>query len=701
MIRNFGRTIGTGILIASTPLILIACSTERGSESTATNVEAVVPAGPSLIATATLDLPSDLAGFLDVLENGLRQDVLGGIGSGLAWAGGSTFLGVPDRGPNATPIPNGNLNDNTTSFISRFETLDLRLTPTTSGALPFSLTPVLQATTLFYSDSPLVYGSTPGLPSAVPVANTAGKYYFSGRSDDFGGGISTNPDFARLDPEAIRVSRDGNSVFVADEYGPYVYQFDRATGKRIRAYQLPDHFAISHLSAVGATEISGNSTGRVTNKGMEGLAITPDGNTLVGLVQSPLLQDGGDGGRANRIVTIDVASGATHEYVYDNRIGTKNFNSSEIVALNDHQFLIDTRDGKGLGDGSVAVIKQLWAVDIAGAEDVSSLQGEATLLTKAVPKKLFIDMVAVLTANGFANTQIPAKIEGLAIGADVVLNGVTTHTLYVGNDNDFVPTVAGPNRWFVFGFTDADLAAIGYSYTPQQITERGPDLAVTKTTSVSTAVTGSTLDYTLSVSNFGLVPASNIVLSDLLPPELSLTGCASSGTCDGTVASPSVSFASLAGTAVQTATISAQLSCAVADGTQIVNQAFGTFALNDPTPANNAAAATITAVNPAPVISTVSVDKPMLWPPNGKMNTVKVNYGVTDNCPGSVCALSVTSNECNTSSDARVIDEHTVSLRAKRDGHDSGRIYTIRVTCKDSAGAVSVQQATVRVPHNQ
>ena len=68
-------------------------------------------------------------------------------------------------------------------------------------------------------------------------------------------------------------------------------------------------------------------------------------------MQSPLIQDGGDGGRANRIVTIDVASGATHEYVYDNVINKKAFNSSEIIALNNHQFLIDTRDGKGLGDG--------------------------------------------------------------------------------------------------------------------------------------------------------------------------------------------------------------------------------------------------------------------------------------------------------------------------------------------------------------
>ena len=89
---------------------------------------------------------------------------------------------------------------------------------------------------------------------------------------------------------------------------------------------------------------------------MEGLGITPDGKTLVGFMQSPLAQDGGDGGRFCRIVTIDIASGATHEYAYDDTVVAqkKNFNSSELLALNDHQFLVLERDGKGLGDGRLA-----------------------------------------------------------------------------------------------------------------------------------------------------------------------------------------------------------------------------------------------------------------------------------------------------------------------------------------------------------
>lgn len=426
-------------------------------------------AGVDLIAVGALGGTTDLSGLSGVLESGLRADVLGGIGSGLAWAGGDTFLVLPDRGPNATSYLGGSVVDNTTSFIPRFHTVTLNLTASASGGLPYTLTPTLKATTLLYSPTPLSYGTTAGLPSGAPTQNTAGKHYFTGRSDGFATGNSLTPSNARFDPEALRVSRDGRSVFLSDEYGPYIYQFNRTTGERIKTFTLPSHLAAPNQNAQGALEISGNSSGRVANKGMEGLAISPDGKTLVGFMQSPLAQDGGDGGRANRIVTVDVETGETHEYAYDNVIGGKAYNSSEILALNNHQFLVLERDGKGQGDGSSAKVKQVWAVDLAGAQDVSGLSGANALLALAPNKTLFLDIAAALKGFGVPDTEIPAKLEGLSFGEDIVENGVTKHTLYIANDNDFVPGVAGSSRFYVFAFTDAELADKGLSFTQQSI----------------------------------------------------------------------------------------------------------------------------------------------------------------------------------------------------------------------------------------
>lgn len=409
------------------------------------------------------------------LENGIAGNLLGGLGSGLAYAGGNTFIAVPDRGPNAAAY-NAAVDD-TTSYIPRFHTLHMSLAPSAAGsALPYTLTPMLTGTVLLSSKTPLVYGNgaAVGLGAGAPALNTKRSFYFSGRSDNFDPAqISTNPNNGRFDPEGVRVSRDGKSVFISDEYGPYVYQFDRDTGRRVRAFALPAKFAVTHLSSVGNTEISSNTVGRVANKGMEGLAISPDGKTLFGAMQSPLIQDGGVDAPYTRILKIDVETGATQEFAYPlSNIGTaskpKYPTVSDIVAINDHEFLVDERDGKGRGDGSTAVVKKIYKIDLAGAQDVSGLAGASNLATKAVSKALFLDVVSSLNAHAIASTDIPAKLEGLAFGPDVVIGGMTKHTLFIANDNDFTATVgsmANPNNFIVFAFDSADLPGL----VPQKI----------------------------------------------------------------------------------------------------------------------------------------------------------------------------------------------------------------------------------------
>lgn len=432
------------------------------------------------------------------LENGVPGNVLGGIGSGLAYAGGTTFLALPDRGPNANPF--NPLVDDTVSYITRFQTLNLSLAPITDSVtgLPFTLTPMLSRTTLLSSSSPLNYGTGAGLGnqidgvtplgSGAPVLNSVDHtHYFTGRSDNFDPAKpSTNSKNARLDPEGIRVSNDGDSVYVSDEYGPYVHEFDRSSGRRVRSFNLPSNLAITNLSSQKDVEIAGNAIGRVTNKGMEGLAITPDGKMLVGIMQANLEQDKK---KSLRIVTIDLKNGATHEYAY---LLTDGSGVSEIIAVNNHQFLVDERDGSGLGDtplltdvASAATIKKLYLIDLAGATDVTAIAGpNADLSTYAVSKTLFLDVVAKLTGAGINSYLIPSKIEGVAFGQDVTIAGVTKHTLFIANDNDFLPTVAdpfklpgdatrgkiaNPNQFYVFAFADSELPG----FVPQKFKRSG------------------------------------------------------------------------------------------------------------------------------------------------------------------------------------------------------------------------------------
>jgi hypothetical protein len=456
----------------------ISISTAVLTASFAALSAATASAQPALIAKGTLTSSragsyADLSGLKGTLENGVAANLLGGFGSGIAHISGDQFLAVPDRGPNAVSF-NSNIDD-TASYINRFHTIKMNLKTSPGSGLPYTIEPELQATTLLFNLTPLVYGSGNGLGvgSGEPKQNNLLQHFFTGRSDNFDPDQNSgDPRDARLDPESIRVSNDGLSVFISDEYGPYVYQFLRFDGLRVRTFQLPEKFFVSKLSPVGNTEIADNTSGRVANKGMEGLAITPDGRTLVGIMQNALIQDASDGApNLLRIVTIDIASGrTTHEYPY---LLTTGSGVSDIVALNNHEFLVDERDGKGLADapGEKAKIKQIFKVDLQGATDISNMTGSEAQ-THALKKTLFLDIVAALNAGGIASDQIPAKIEGTAFGPDIVVDGVKIHTFWVANDNDFLQNFnnvpnSNPNQFWVFGVKEADLG--GSTYVPQQI----------------------------------------------------------------------------------------------------------------------------------------------------------------------------------------------------------------------------------------
>ncbi|HNF88757.1 MAG TPA: esterase-like activity of phytase family protein, partial [Thiobacillaceae bacterium] len=190
-------------------------------------------------------------------------------------------------------------------------------------------------------------------------------------------------------------------------------------------------------------------------RGMEGLAISPDGGKLFGIMQSALIQDGGlDAslkrvGTNNRIVEWDLLSGEVHEYLY--QLDGKSYGVSEILAVNDHELLVLERDGKA---GADAAFKKVFRIDLSGASDIRSLQkmdaSGAPSGVAPVAKSLFLDFLD--PAFGLAGAGFPEKMEGLAFGPDLA-DG--RHLLIVTNDNDFKADTG--NRFFAFAIDGADL----------------------------------------------------------------------------------------------------------------------------------------------------------------------------------------------------------------------------------------------------
>ncbi len=218
----------------------------------------------------------------------------------------------------------------------------------------------------------------------------------------------------------------------------------------MRRLEIPAHFAIETPSAVPNEELLGNDSGRQANRGMEGLAISPDGSTLFGIMQNALLQDHalapGTTDRISvntRILKVDLATGETAEYVNVLDASNRGQGVSEILAINDHEFLVLERDNRSFlqTPPQAPTRKTIYQVSIgATTTDVSDIEGlpAGALPADIVPvtKSLFINLLDA--SYGLAPT-IAEKLEGLAWGPDVA-DG--RHLLYVASDNDLTPSLA-------------------------------------------------------------------------------------------------------------------------------------------------------------------------------------------------------------------------------------------------------------------
>lgn len=383
----------------------------------------------------------DQSGLTGMLEDGVTPgNLAGGFGSAITYSGfGDSYYATPDRGPA----------DGATSYIDRLYEIRIDVRANAAGA--YTVTPSLKKTRLLRNRH---------------------NDLFTGSAAAFDATNSTNS--LRFDPEGVRVDACGRSAFVSDEYGPFVYQFSLASGKRIDTIALPNKFLADYPSATPNDELSKNASGRQSNRGMEGLAISPDGSKLYGIMQSPLIQDGGlDAalkrvGTNVRIVEIEVASGAVREFLYP--LADKGYGISEIVAVNDHEFLVLERDGKA---GANAAFKKIFKIDTAAATDIRAIkqlpQSGIPAAVTPVDKQAFIDMLDPVF--GLAGASFPEKIEGLAFGPDLA-DG--RHLLIVTNDNDFA--AAQPSKFFAFAIDHYELP----NYQPQQIDHRGDNCAQDK-----------------------------------------------------------------------------------------------------------------------------------------------------------------------------------------------------------------------------
>ncbi len=374
-----------------------------------------------------------------------------------------TLYAQPDRGYNAV---------GTTNYIPRFNKISVSFTPSPAGGRQNQVVLELVDTIRFSEADGTPFTSLDPNGGPGGVAARAG---FPPLPAGFNGRLA-------LDAEGIVVDRDG-TLWVSDEYGPYVFKFS-ATGQLLSVIRPPEAIVPKRG---GADSFASNNptegqpapapldpvTGRQNNQGLEGMSVSPDGRTLFTLLQSAARQDGGTGGTVatrdhTRLLAYDL-TGATPtlkgEYVLrlpSFRLGAANrvAAQSELLALNNTQFLVIARDSAGRGLATPeSLYRRVVLYDIAGATDIAGtafdqpgtpIAPAGVLAPAIVPaaRTEFIDLNdrTQLAKFGLHNglpddaDNLSEKWEALALVPALDATAPDDWFLFVGNDNDFITT---------------------------------------------------------------------------------------------------------------------------------------------------------------------------------------------------------------------------------------------------------------------
>lgn len=271
-------------------------------------------------------------------------------------------------------------------------------------------------------------------------------------------GLAPNPKSvlgSAFDPEGFVVNPKSGNFLVSDEYGPSLIEFDR-NGNLLRRFSTPANLlprnAVTGL--INFADDAGNTAGKRTNRGFEGLAVSPDGKFSYAMLQSAMLDEGGGGGEYTRIVKFDNTTGlAVAQYAYHLESSGQGRGISALVALGDDRFLVLERNNRGVGvspDVSPAD-KNVYEISLAGAVDVTNLtlplNGAFAGAVNKLAKVMDLDQ-NTLAALG---NKSPEKWEGLAVGPQLA-DG--SYLLLTGTDADYSVTQSGSGEqfdvWFDF-----------------------------------------------------------------------------------------------------------------------------------------------------------------------------------------------------------------------------------------------------------
>jgi hypothetical protein len=233
---------------------------------------------------------------------------------------------------------------------------------------------------------------------------------------------------ADIDPESLQRGRNGD-LWVGEEFGPWILHFSADGVLLDPPFRIPGVFAATNPFRGGLAPTIADS------RGFEGMAISPSGRYLYGILEGAVFTDPPN---SRRVYEFDTRTEALTGRTWTYRTEQPAHLVADVQALDNHRLALIERDNTR---GDAVVFRGVYAVDLHRVDAAGFVSKDQVLDLTNIPDPNLVSLPAIHEGDvrlGDPFAVVCESVEALRV--------LSHSRLLVGCDNNLPNTGRNPGR---------------------------------------------------------------------------------------------------------------------------------------------------------------------------------------------------------------------------------------------------------------
>ena len=232
-----------------------------------------------------------------------------------------------------------------------------------------------------------------------------------------------------IDPESLQRAPNGD-LWVGEEFGPWILHFDSQGRLLDRPFEIPG------VRSPNNPWLNGDPPTQPNSRGLEAMAISPDGRRLYATLEGATIADPDQTRR--HIYEFSIRDHALTGRTWNYQTTEPQYMVSDMAAVDSHRFVLIERDG---GLGVTALFRRVNLIDLHRVGPSGFVSSRLVVDLTDIPDPALVSLPAIHPGDiGLGN---PFRVVCESVEA---VHPLSHDRLLIGCDNNFPNTGRNPGR---------------------------------------------------------------------------------------------------------------------------------------------------------------------------------------------------------------------------------------------------------------